>query len=325
MEDLIKKISKKTDKYENGVIIQGDCIDVMREIQENTVQTCITDPPWGVGYQSRRKKFSDVKIVNDKLEEYKSMMEVFAKEVFRILKKSGSVYVFPGCGVIKMLEGNTLHWNTWFIMDIFHKAGFVPMRILFWDKITPGMSFRYRGVYEFILYFVKPGKSKFPGEGYYSYDHIMLAEENIKGEGHILDSEVFRYQRLHGANKVHTAEKPVRLYESFILDSTEEGDLVIDPCAGSGPIIDACKNTGRRYIAIDIDEGHVSGMREREKQVSIFEKAPRSKKLVQVDIENISSLQSDKMKEEVNKDMDSVRDMLSGGCDDIEDQDVDIE
>ena len=175
------------------------------------------------------------------------------------------------------------------------------------------MSYRYRGVFEFILYFTKPGSSKFTGDGYFKYDHIMLDEK----------SEVFRYPRLHGSNKVHTAEKPVRLYESFILDSSDPGDLIIDPFAGSGPIIDACKNTGRRYIAMELNPDYINGpdgMLDREKQVSVFEKIPTPKEPQQVDIEQVQDLRSqredDASRKEIESDMEDVRDMFGGNdCD----------
>jgi DNA modification methylase len=347
MSDLISKLRNgSSDSYGNGVVMHGDCVSLMKSIPDGSIQACVSDPPWGVDYVARREKFSEIEIANDKIADYKILMDSFASELFRIIKKNGSVYIFSGGGVLKMLDGpdksKILHWNTWFTMDAFFKAGFIPSRILFWDKISPGMSYRYRGVFEFILYFVKSATSKFTGDGEYKYDHIQLDDK----------SEVFRYPRLHGANKVHTAEKPVRLYESFILDSSDPGDLIIDPFAGSGPIIDACKNTGRRYIAMELNKDYIEGpdgMLDRAKQVSMFERLPvgqeperpiqevkgscqkktkaKTKEPEQVDIEKVQDLRSELEEAEnlksVESDMDDVRDLFSAEEGNSDDENMD--
>ena len=92
---------------------------------------CVSsDPPWGVDYVARREKFSEVEIANDKIVDYKILMDKFASELFRIIKKNGSVYIFSGGGVLKMLEGENkskiLHWNTWFTMEAFFKVRIHP-------------------------------------------------------------------------------------------------------------------------------------------------------------------------------------------------------
>lgn len=61
----------------------------------------------------------------------------------------------------------------------------------------------------------------------------------------------------------HPTQKPVKLLEYLIKTYTNEGDTVLDPCAGSGATAIACMNTGRNYIVIEKDEAIYNKMTER--------------------------------------------------------------
>jgi site-specific DNA-methyltransferase (adenine-specific) len=54
--------------------------------------------------------------------------------------------------------------------------------------------------------------------------------------------------------RVHPTQKPVALFHRIIAEHTRPGDLILDPYMGSGPIAAACRNTGRRYIGIEVSE-----------------------------------------------------------------------
>ena len=66
-------------------------------------------------------------------------------------------------------------------------------------------------------------------------------------------SNVFVYPNRQG-DKWHPTEKPVELMRDFIINSTNEGDKVLDPFMGSGSTCVACKQTNREYYGIEIDE-----------------------------------------------------------------------
>ena len=65
---------------------------------------------------------------------------------------------------------------------------------------------------------------------------------------------VFRFP--NGSSKRHLTEKPLALFTKFIDLLTDPGDLVLDPCMGSGTTAIACEQTGRRYICGDINPNH---------------------------------------------------------------------
>jgi site-specific DNA-methyltransferase (adenine-specific) len=254
----------------------------MSKIPDKTVDLCISDPPWGVDYNAFREKFQDEEIINDKLEEYKKLMEDFPYELRRILKDDAAVYLFCGATTPVTRDGKEIHWGPYDVLKRFFRAGYKPRRIIVWDKVTPGRGYRYRFRLEFVLYFTKREQSRFYGEGEFGDEMILLAEQ----------AEVIRYQKVHGGNKVHPAEKPIRLYESFIEDSTRAGELVIDPFAGSGPLIEACINTNRRYLAIEQNEKYRKALEDRSRQGSLFDMS-NQKEPVQLEVDDDDGIDED--------------------------------
>lgn len=74
-------------------------------------------------------------------------------------------------------------------------------------------------------------------------------------------SSVWRYP--NGRNKLHPTEKPLKLFEYLISVSSNEGDLVFDPCAGSGTTLLAAKNLNRKYIGVEISEEYCNVIKDR--------------------------------------------------------------
>ena len=59
-----------------------------------------------------------------------------------------------------------------------------------------------------------------------------------------------------GRSKIHPTEKNHKLLEELILDNSNPGDLVFDPCAGSGSHLLVARDNGRDYIGVELDEGY---------------------------------------------------------------------
>jgi DNA modification methylase len=256
---------EKEDLYSAGELTNrifiDNCLTVMANIADKSIDLCITDPPWGVDYKAFREKFKGQEIFNDKLSEYRKLMEDFPYELRRVLKNDAGVYLFCGATTPVTTDGKEIHWGPYDVLKRFFRAGFKPRRMIVWDKTSPGRGYRYRFRLEFILYFTKREQSVFYGDGEFRDELILLNEE----------AEMIRYQKVHGGNKKHPAEKPIRLYESFIKDSTRIGELVIDPFAGSGPLIEACKNTSRNFLVVEQNEKYRKDLDDRGRQVTIFE------------------------------------------------------
>jgi site-specific DNA-methyltransferase (adenine-specific) len=145
--------------------------------------------------------------------------ELFA-EVFRVLKPDTHFYLFCDAETMFVAKPEA------------ERAGFKFWKPLVWDKRTIGMGYHYRARYEFILFFEK-GKRRLNDLGV---------------------ADIIVEPRIH---RGYPAEKPVRVSEVLINQSTQPGDVVADPFMGSGSIGVAAVKNGRRFIGTDLHPGAV--------------------------------------------------------------------
>ena len=145
--------------------------------------------------------------------------ELFA-EMFRVLKPDTHFYLF--CDAETMFVAKPVAEN----------VGFKFWKPLVWDKKTIGMGYHYRARYEFILFFEK-GKRRLNDLGV---------------------ADIIVEPRIH---RGYPAEKPVRVSEVLINQSTQPGDVVADPFMGSGSVGEAAVKNGRRFIGTDLNPGAV--------------------------------------------------------------------
>ena len=205
---------------------QGDCLEIMKDIPDGSVDLVITDPPYGIDFQSHHRKEMHPKIWNDKVLDW---LEKYVDECFRILKDNTAVYFF--C--------------SWHNVDIFKQSiekKFKIKNILIWEKNNTSMGdlkASYAPKYEMII-FAHKGRKLLNG---FRYADIIKA--NITG------------------NKLHPTEKPVDLLELFIKNSSDENAVVFDGFMGSGSTGVACVNTNRNFIGIELDENYFNIAKER--------------------------------------------------------------
>ena len=120
---------------------------------------------------------------------------------------------------------------------------------------TPGKPFKILKKEHFAVY----GRQK-----------EMIEIENITGDRH--PKSVLKF--LQNGDKLHPTQKPLELCEWLIKTYSNEGDLVLDFCMGSGTTIEACINTNRDYIGIEKDETIFKVAKER-----LFMKSGKAEKL----------------------------------------------
>lgn len=115
----------------------------------------------------------------------------------------------------------------------FTAAGFKVHNILAWDKISPTRNRWYMKNLEFIVFLWK-GRAR-----------------TINNPG---SKQLFECRRPEGA--IHPTQKPVELMAHYIENSSQPGELVLDPFSGSATTLVAAMRTGRRAIGIELDETH---------------------------------------------------------------------
>lgn len=208
-------------------IEQGDCLELMKKIPDEGVDLVVTDCPYHIvsgGCTNKGKEcgiFCKESASNGKLFDHNDI--AFAEwlpEVFRVLKFDSHCYI--------MINGRNLK-DLWQAAE---RAGFAFQNLLVWEKgnVTPNRY--YMNACEYIL-MLRKGKAK-----------------TIKNAG---TSNLLKVKNPVG-NKYHPTEKPIELMERLIKNSSNEGDIILDPFMGSGSSCVAAINTNRHYIGFELDE-----------------------------------------------------------------------
>jgi len=210
--------------------MQGDCLERMKEIPDGSVDMVLTDPPYGMNYQSNRRTATDKfeKIQND---EGLDWLDKFVDECWRVMADNTAAYVF--C--------------SWHKVDIFKQAferKFKLKNMIVWVKNNHGsgdLKGAYAPKHEFILYMHK-GRSLFRNG---RTPDVVMADKVL------------------GSNMVHPTEKPVPLIEKFIENNSDKNDSILDPFMGSGTTGVAAERLGRNFIGIELDKEYFDIANER--------------------------------------------------------------
>ena len=217
-------------------IIKGDCFSEMKKIQDRSIDLVLTDPPYGMSFESSHRKEQHKKIENDDNLEW---LPEWVYELKRVCKEDSHLYVF--C--------------SWHKVDVFKQEfekHFKVKNIIIWEKNNTGMgdlTGDYAPKYEMCL-FINNGKP-------------------LKGNR---DSNIIKAKRTD--NELHPTQKPVNLMEYLIEKSTDKGDMVLDCFSGSGTTAIACHNTGRNFIGYEIDYDYynlsIKRLLQHQSQLTIF-------------------------------------------------------
>ena len=221
-------------KFENKIIC-GDCLEVMKDWPDGCVDFCLTDPPYGVKWQSHRREERLDMIHNDDNLDW--ALPVYA-EVFRVLVMDSllcSFYGWPNAEIFK---------NAW------SAAGFRCKSHIVWVKNNIGLGWFTRGKHESA--------------------YLLAKGSPLKPSTAIPDVLPW-----HGTgNEMHPSQKPINAMMPILECYTQPNDIILDPFCGSGTTCVVAKMLGRRYIGIDISPEYCDISRERLKGIrpSLFEK-----------------------------------------------------
>lgn len=205
----------------------GDLLTILPSMDSGTTDLICTDPPYGVGADKGGFRARTVHHHNyeDTLDVAKSVAESILTEGFRICKPRANIFIF--CDIelfdyLKLFSAN-MGWSPFKRPLIWRKSeseGLAP-----WGSAGPRITT------EFIFYATKGRRG--------------LNASPI---------DVFDVKRVSRHERLHAAEKPVELLSKLISCATLPGELVLDPCCGSGSSLVACKELGRQCIGIERDK-----------------------------------------------------------------------
>lgn len=228
-------------------IIAGDALTELDKISTGSVDLVVADPPYNLG-----KDYGNNHDVQG-FEEYLSFSSSWLGNAHRILKPSGTLYVFMGFRFISYLydildRELQMFFNSWIVWHYTQGTG-----------KTRGFSPRH----DDILMFTKSRDFKF------NLDNIRVPQKYYRDRNNMRGAnpgDVWAFSHVHYCNENrqnHPTQKPEGLIERLVLASSDEGDLVVDPFSGSGTTLRVCQQLGRRAIGIEINPSYVAITRDR--------------------------------------------------------------
>lgn len=234
------------ENLEFNQIYNMDCIEGMKLIPSESIDLVITDPPFAIDFKAKRNNYhrTQTRVLEGyneiQKEEYHNFTFKWMKEVYRILKESGSMYVFSG-------------WNN--LKDILiaiDELGFVTVNHIIW-KYQFGVVTKRKFItsHYHCLYVCKNDEKR----KFFPYSRYGKEENDKDGNKlHYKDKEdVWIIKREYWTGDQKTPTKlPSELIKKILMYSSEEGDLVLDPFLGSGQVAVVSKMMNRNYIGFEI-------------------------------------------------------------------------
>jgi site-specific DNA-methyltransferase (adenine-specific) len=225
-------------------IIQGDCLEVMKDIPDKSIDMILCDLPYG----TTACKWDTIIPFEPLWEQYK-----------RIIKDNGAIVLtasqpFTSALVMSNIKMFKYEW----IWEKEQGVNFLlskkqPLKIT--ENIL--VFYKQQAVYNPQMTVGKPYTS---GKGTSGDVSGNVVKVQTKNEGTRFPKNLIKINRETG---LHPTQKPVALFEYLIKTYTNEGDSVLDNCAGSGTTGVACKNLNRNYILIEKEPEYVKIIKHR--------------------------------------------------------------
>ncbi|MBI9078886.1 MAG: site-specific DNA-methyltransferase [Pseudodesulfovibrio sp.] len=221
----------------NATMCQGEALATLKTLEDCSVDAVLTDPPYSSGgmtmaqrqqspskkYQSSdaQKKFADFPGDNRDQRSFTTWATLWLAEAYRVAKPGSVCMVFTDW---RQLPSMT---------DALQAGGWLWRNIVIWDKPTarPSMG-EFKKQCEFVLVGSK-GKL------------APATDRCLPG--------VYRHSIVSGTKRMHLTEKPIPLLRD-LLQITPEGGTILDPFAGSATTAQACLETGRKFIGMELSE-----------------------------------------------------------------------
>jgi site-specific DNA-methyltransferase (adenine-specific) len=234
----------------NLEIIEDDALNCLKKISSDSIDVVVADPPYNLGKDYGNN--NDLKTFG----EYMDFSREWIKEAHRILKATGTIYIFMGVRFISYLyslleKDYNFIFNSWITWHYTQGLG-----------KTKGFSPRH----DDILMFTKTKNYKFFLDDVRVPQKYYRSINNMRGAN---PGDVWTFSHVHYCNmdrQAHPTQKPEALIERMILASSEENDCVLDPFSGSGTTLRVCQQLNRNCIGIEINPEYVTLTKERLKQ-----------------------------------------------------------
>lgn len=223
-----------------------DCLEFMKNIESNSVQFIVADPPYLISdkkdtFHLGEGNLSKYRLIQGEwdLVENEIIYDCI-KEFKRILKRGGSLIIWYDV------------WKVSYVKEELEKNVFKQVRLCEWVKKNPppiaSNNSYLPNAKEYFLYAAK---------------NTSYLKQWIKAPFNSnYDKGVYEYP-IAGKKRIHPTEKPYNLMKEIILKHTNENDLVYIPFAGSGVDIEVCIRNNREWLATEIDSNYCTKIEKR--------------------------------------------------------------
>ena len=215
-------------KYEKNNIYNVDCYQAIKEIPDNSVDLVYTDIPYDISYEGAGCLSKNVSNNKKSMNKHRDTLlqgidYSILDEFVRICKKP---YIYIWCSKNQILD----------IMNYFAKYKNMNSDILVWakDNPVPFGNRQFLSDLEYCLVFYEKGAKV----------HLGIEHKHKWYLSHLNTKDKKKYG--------HPTIKPLELVKNHIINSTNEGDCVLDCFMGSGTTCVACKETNRNYIGFEL-------------------------------------------------------------------------
>jgi site-specific DNA-methyltransferase (adenine-specific) len=252
-------------------LLHGDCLELMKDIPDGSIDMILCDLPYGI----TANEWDEVIPFEPLWEQYE-----------RIIKDNGAIVLSasqPFTTKLIMSNQKMYRYNWYWVKERatgFQFSGKQPMR----------------KVEDVVVFYKKQPKYDKQGEKLEKpYKHVLpitkspsspFNSKNINPDGsrvykwytHSTKHNVIELSRDNTQKGVHSTQKPVALLEYLIKTYTNEGEVVLDNCMGSGSTGVACVNTNRNFIGIELDDKYfeiakrrISEAQNKSEQITLFD------------------------------------------------------
>ena len=219
----------------------GDALELFKEIDDSSIDVVIADPPYNLGKNYGNNH--DLKGFDEYIEFTKSWLY----QANRVLKPTGTIYVFMGVRFISYLYDILdrelgMFFNSWIVWHYTQGLG-----------KTRGFSPRH----DDILMFTKTNDFVFNLDSIRVPQKYYRSRNNMRGAN---PGDVWKFSHVHYCNsnrQNHPTQKPEGLIERMVLASSNEKDTILDPFSGSGTTLRVCQQLNRNAIGFELNPEYV--------------------------------------------------------------------
>jgi len=252
-----------------NLILAGDCIEVMNNLPEASIDLVFADPPYNLQLKGRlyRPDNSQVDAVDDAWDRFSSFAayDRFTRDWLaaarRILKPNGAIWVIGS------------YHNIFRVGSALQDAGFWILNDVVWRKSNPMPNFRGKrltNAHETMIWASKEEGAKYT----FNYEALKSLNEGIQMRSDWVLPICTGHERLKDANgdKAHPTQKPEALLHRILVGSTNVGDVVLDPFFGTGTTGAVAKMLGREFIGIEREPAYRKVAEDRLAKVRKFDR-----------------------------------------------------